>query len=99
MDNQPAEPAPAAPAPDRHSIEVRLRAHTDDRSAALIIPDVPLNISISELRRIISAKLDRPNTNSEYLLFMGRRVHDAAILRDVARHVVSPTLAPSALQL
>jgi hypothetical protein len=76
---------------ERHDIEVRTLSHTDDRSAVLHLPGVPLNTDAFQLKRIIGAMLDEDYSPPAYLLFMGRRVHDAAVVRDIVRHIVCST--------
>jgi hypothetical protein len=71
-----------------HDIEVRVLSHTDDGSGVLNFADVPLNTDASQLKRMIGGSLNEDHTPPAYLLFMGRRVHDAAIVRDIVRHVV-----------
>jgi hypothetical protein len=91
-DAVPAGEPSTSHANDRHDVEVKLLSHSDDQSGILQFPDTSISITIAELKEMILEKLN-PGTNAEtlYLLFMGRRIPNHAILRDVVSRVVGTT--------
>jgi hypothetical protein len=78
--------------PFYHDIEVRLLSHTDDPSTVIPFPNQSLDITASQLKQLVFAMANgRTGSSSDYFLFMGRRVHDDSLLRDVVTHLVGWT--------